>query len=116
MKHLLYPFVIGTLIALGGSPAQARTSHRLLTDSPTEQKATVREKAAASKKAAPKHSAKNKKSLTVRARHSMRVLLGLEPRKVVTSPHKLERQLHANQRQLRVHNRMASRSRWRLCN
>ena len=113
MKQLLYSFFVGaTALALASAPAKAHTSRHLLTDNP----AATERKAAATKTAVLKHTTRNKHSLTAKMRHSMRILLGLEPRKVVTSPRQRARQLHANQRQLRGQNRVASRSRWRLCN
>ena len=117
MKKLLYFFLTGaTVVALAGAPAQASSS-RLLTDNPaaTERKAATPNKDATRKAPVLKHASRHKNSLTAKMRHGMRVMLGLEPSKSITSPRQLARQLHANQRQRRVQNRVASRSRWRLC-
>lgn len=112
MKQLLYSFFVGaTALALFSAPAKAHASRPLPTDNPA-----ATERKAASKTAVLKHTTRNKHSLTAKMRHGVRVLMGLEPRKVVTSPRQRTRQLRANQRQLRGQNRVASRSRWRLCN
>lgn len=118
MKQLLYSFLVGaTVLTFAISPTPAQASRHLLTDAPaaTERKAAAQNKAASKKTAVVKHAARKKNSLTAKMRHGMRVMLGLEPSKAVTSPRKLSRHMFANQRQLRSQNRAASRSRWGLC-
>lgn len=88
------------------------------TDDPTEmvRKATAREKTAtaakaakAVKKSASRRSRKFKSGLS----HGMLVLLGLEESKAVTSPAKLDRQLHARQKHLKAKAKLESKARRR---
>lgn len=91
------------------------------TDDPTEgaRKATAREKVATAAKAAKADRAV-KKSSSHRSRkfksglnYSMLVLLGLEEKKVVTSPAKLDRQLHNLQKHLKTKAKMEAKERRR---
>ncbi|MDQ2792832.1 MAG: hypothetical protein M3Y12_02310, partial [Bacteroidota bacterium] len=94
------------LFAAASLTLLAPTTHAAAprTDEPTEaaRKATAREKVATAAKAAKatktgKKSAASRRFRKLKANlnHSMLVLLGLEESKAVTSPVKLNRQLHA---------------------
>ena len=117
MKILYALFAVASLSLL------APTAHATApgSDSPTEmaRKATAREKVATAAKAA-KAAKAVKKSSSRRLRksktnfsHSMLVLLGLEESKAVTSPAKLNRQLHVHQKHLRAKAKMEAKARRR---
>ena len=98
------------------SPAARATSPG--TDAPTEttRKATAREKtatAAKAAKAANKSSVRHTNKSNSGLSHSMRVLLGLEASRAVTSPAKRDWQLHKNQNHLRAKIRMEAKARRR---
>jgi hypothetical protein len=90
-------------------------------EDPTEaaRKATAREKVATAAKDAK--AAKNTKKSSMRRlrklkatlNHGMLVLLGLEDSKAVTSPAKLNRQLHAHQKHLKSKAKMEAKARRR---
>ena len=113
MKKLLYLLLaMSSLLALTPRTAQAALRRYTPTDSPAEaeRKAAAREKVAAARKVATeKRSAKRLTKISKKMRHAMRVLLGLEESKTVTSPAKLNRQLHAHQKQLKAKARHQAR-------
>jgi len=117
MKALYALLAIASLNLL--APASHATALR--TDDPTEmaRKATAREKVASAAKAA-KAARKSKKStayrfrkLTATLNHGMLVLLGLEESKAVTSPAKLNRQLHIHQKHLKTKAKLEAKARRR---
>ena len=114
MKRLLYSLLTaGTVLSLSSQPVQATAAHTR-TDNPaeTERKAATREKVATTKKSGLfKRSSHHKLNVTKKLNHAMRVVLGLEESKAVTSPAKRNRQMHAHQRRLHLVTRMASPSR-----
>lgn len=113
MKLFVYAlFTLGTVFTLASEPAQAASRHTR-TDSPAEaQRKEASASSAITKKSSVfKHNSLRKLNIGKKVSHAMRVLLGLEESKAVTSPAKRNRQLHAHQRHLRMLARMASPSR-----
>lgn len=118
MKTYLY-----SLLAIGGmlllTPTPARATRVLSTDNPTEiqRKAAARERVAVAKKAATlkRTSSSSSRKGAIRLRRAVLVLIGLEERKTVTSPAKLDWQLHMHQKQLKMKAVLASRARRRHC-
>lgn len=91
------------------------------TEDPTEtaRKAPAREKianaakAAKATKAVKKSSYRRLRKFKAGLNHSMLVLLGLEERKAVTSPAKLDRQLHIHQKHLKAKAKLEAKARRR---
>lgn len=112
-----------TLLAAGSLLAIAPTTHaarRTTIDEPTEaaRKSAAREKAATEKaakaaKTTKKSSAYRFRKLKANVSRSMLVMLGLEESKAVTSPAKLNRQLHIHQKHLKTKAKMEAKSRRR---
>lgn len=113
-----------TLLAAGSlmlaAPTASHATSRYTTDEPTEaaRKATAREKVATAAKAAKDAKATKKSSHRLRKfkaglNHSMLVLLGLEESKAVTSPAKLNRQLHIHQKHLKTKAKFEAKARRR---
>lgn len=122
MKTLYAYLVASSLLAFAPTSSQAARS--TMPDNPTEstRKAAAREKAATKAKAAKEAKAakKNKKNAAYRFRkfgsgfnHAVLVLVGLEDSKAVTSPAKLNRQLHMHQKHLKAKARMEAKARRR---
>lgn len=121
MKTLYACLVAGSLLAL--TPLSSQAARSLVPDNPTEtmRKAAAREKAVAKAKAKEAKAAKKtKKSAAYRFRkfsagfnHAMLVLVGLEDSKAVTSPAKLNRQLHMHQKHLKAKARLEAKARRR---
>ena len=117
MKTLYVLFAAASLTVL--APAARATTIR--TDDPTEtaRKATAREKVATAAKAAKaakavkKASAHRFRKLKAGLNHSMLVLLGLEDSRAVTSPGKLDRQLHIHQKHLKTKAKLEAKARRR---
>ncbi|MCI1186597.1 hypothetical protein MON38_04145 [Hymenobacter sp. DH14] len=112
-----------TLFAIASLTLLAPTGHaaNLRTDDPTEaaRKTAAREKVVTAAKAA-KAAKTAKKSTAYRFRkfkatlnHGMLVLLGLEDSKAVTSPAKLNRQLHIHQKHLKTKAKLEAKARRR---
>lgn len=111
-----------TLLAAAGllllTPAASRAS-RPYTDTPTEtaSKSPARAQRMAAKaatKATHKKSAAHRmRRLTSGLNRAFLVFLGLEESKAVTSPAKLNRQLHAHQKHLKVKTRLEAKARRR---
>ncbi|WP_156176082.1 hypothetical protein [Hymenobacter terrenus] len=113
MKNFYILLTAGGLLFLSQHSASANLSDPApRTESPAEvqRKATAAEQTAAASttKKTTSHSAHKSKA---KLRHTLRVLLGLEERKSVTSPAQLRRRLHARQRHLKIHARRESRAR-----
>ena len=116
MKKRLHSLLTaGTLFFLLHGPALAIAGQPPLPDNPTEVlRKAAREKVTAAKKAATlKRSSHRKSKFTAKLAYNMRVMLGLEESKAVTSPAKLNRQLHRIQNQLKLRARVVSRARKR---
>ena len=119
MKTLYTLLAAGSLLVL--APAASQAARRPATDTPTEKptKVAAREKVATAKaaakatKAARKSSAHRMRKFSAGLNRAVLVLLGLEDSRAVTSPAKLDRQLHAHQKHLRVKTRMEAKSRRR---
>jgi hypothetical protein len=122
MKKFFYAVLATSgLLFFAPSHVSAAPTRTVLIDNPAEaqRKAAAREqKAAAREKAAAARQVSKMKKLSVKtsrfaakAEHVLMVVLGLEESKSVTSPHKLKRQLHAHQKQLKMRARMGARSR-----
>ncbi|GAB2849007.1 hypothetical protein [Hymenobacter ruber] len=121
MKHFLYAVLtISSLLLIGSTSANAAPTRHSLNDTPAdvqrkaaarEQKAATREKAVAARKASKlqRLTVKSRK-VTNKLQRAMLVILGLEESKAVTSPARLQRQLHAHQKQLKHRARMAARA------
>lgn len=117
MNTLYTLFAAASLTLL--APTAYATAPR--TDDPTEtaRKATAREKVATAAKAAKAARAAKKSSshrfrkLTTNLNHGMLVLLGLEESKAVTSPAKLNRQLHIHQKHLKTKAKLEAKARRR---
>ena len=87
-------------------------------DNPTEiQRKVARERAVAAKKAAlmSRTSARTTRKSATRLNRAVLVLLGLEATRKVTSPAKLDWQLHQRQQQLKRQALRASQARQRRC-
>ncbi|GAB3725515.1 hypothetical protein GCM10027594_07000 [Hymenobacter agri] len=105
------------------TPLSSQAARSLMPDNPTEtmRKAAAREKAATKAKAKEAKAAKkSKRSVAYRFRklstgfnHAVLVLVGLEDSKAVTSPAKLNRQLHIHQKHLKAKARMEAKARRR---
>ena len=114
----LYTLVTAASLALLTPAAHAALPN---TDEPTEaaRKATARErvataaKEAKAAKAVKKSSSRRFRKFTTKMNHGMLVLLGLEESKAVTSPAKLNRQLHALQKNLKAKAKTEAKSRRR---
>lgn len=120
MKTYLYSLLaIGGMLLLMPTPAPARPTRMLVTDNPAEiqRKAAARERVAVAKKAVAlkRTSSGSSRKGAIRLRRAMLVLLGLEERKAVTSPAKLDWQLHLHQKQLKMKALLESRARRRRC-
>ena len=120
---ILYTCLVGCAL-LGLTPISSQASRSLVPDNPTEatRKAAAREKAATKAKAVKEAKAakKNKRSAAYRFQklsagfnHAVLVLVGLEDSKAVTSPAKLNRQLHMHQKHLKAKARMEAKARRR---
>ena len=112
MKTLYTLLAAGSLLLL--SPATHAT-RRPTIDEPTEaaRKTAAREKAATAAKATKKSAAHHSRKFQAKLSHSVLVLLGLEESKAVTSPAKLNRQLHIHQKHLRAKAKMDAQIRRR---
>ena len=124
MKKLYPLFVLGTCLLF--APNASWSATRPATDTPTEaQRKATREQAAVAKKAAASEKAATKKTASKRTfsrrlhkinagmHHALLVALGMEESKAVTSPAKLNRQLHLHQKHLRLKARMDAKARRR---
>ena len=121
MKTIYACLVAGALLAL--NPLSSQAARSLAPDNPSEstRKAAAREKAATKAKAAKEaKAAKKSKSAAYRFRkisasvnHAVLVLIGMEESRAVTSPAKLNRQLHIHQKHLRAKARMEAKARRR---
>ena len=98
------------------TPAAARAS-RPYTETPTESasKAPARAKAGTLKgaKATHKKNTHRMRHFTAGLNHAFLVLLGMEESRAVTSPVKLNRQLHAHQKHLKIKTRLEAKARRR---
>ncbi|MGY3088980.1 hypothetical protein ACVWYF_002020 [Hymenobacter sp. UYAg731] len=113
-----------TLLAAGGllllpdmAPAAPRPAS-YSADNPTEiQRKAARERAAAAKKTAlvTRTNARTTRKSSTKLSRAMLVLLGLEASRKVTSPGKLDWQLHQHQQQLKRQALHASQARKRRC-
>ena len=116
MKKLFYSLLAaGSLLLATQGSVQAATGPAT-PDNPAEvqRKAAAREKVATAKKAAVlKRTAHRTTSVGEAMSHGLRVMLGLEESRAVTSPARRNRQLHRLQKQLKVRARMTSRNRMR---
>jgi hypothetical protein len=114
----LYTLITAASLALFAPAAHAALPN---TDEPTEaaRKATAREKVAtAAKEAKAAKAVKNSSSRRFRKfkakmNHGVLVMLGIEDSKAVTSPNKLNRQLHALQKSLKSKAKTEAKSRRR---
>ncbi|MBF9219874.1 hypothetical protein [Hymenobacter ruricola] len=121
MKKYLYSFALGTFLILAPGGAYAASARLTAPDNPAEvqrkaaareQKAAAREKVAAAKQVSKmKRLSVKTHRFTAKLNHVMLVVLGMEESKTVTSPRQLKRQLHAHQKQLKMHAKMGSRAR-----
>ena len=119
MKTYCYTLLAaGVLLLLPGiAPA---TPHPVSSpiDNPTEiQRKTARERAVAAKKAAvmARTNARTTHKSTTKLSRAVLVLLGLEATRKVTSPAKLDWQLHQHQQQMKRQAIHASQARKRRC-
>ena len=117
-KPLYSLLTAGTLLLLlSQHNVFAASSRSPLPDSPTEtqRKAAARGKVATAKKekVVLRKSTRGKFNLVAKMSHGMRVALGMEKSKAVTSPAERDRQLHRLQQQLKMRARMESRARMR---
>jgi hypothetical protein len=115
MKTLCTLLAAGSLLLL--SPAM-RAAPGIAVDGPTEaaRKSAAREKAAtaaSTAKATRKTSSHRFRRFKSALNHNLMALLGLEERKAVTSPAKLDRQLHIHQKHLRAKAKIDARARRR---
>ncbi len=119
MKTYLYSLLaIGGMLLLIPASAPAHPTRMLLTDNPAEiQRKAARERVTVAKKAATlkRTSSGSSRKRAIRFRRAMLVLLGLEEKRTVTSPAKLDWQLHLHQKQLKTKALMESRARRRRC-
>jgi hypothetical protein len=122
MKTLYACLVASSLLAF--TPSSSQAARRPATDDPTEntRKTAARGRAATKAKAdkAAKATKKSKKTSAFRLKkvgsgfsHAMLVLVGMEESKAVTSPAKLNRQLHIHQKHLKMKARMEAKARRR---
>ena len=119
MKALYTLLAAGSLLLL--APAASHATARFATDEPTEaaRKTAAREKVATAAKAAKAARAAKKSSshrfrkFTAGLNRGVLVLLGLEESKAVTSPGKLNRQLHIHQKHLRAKAKLEAKARRR---
>lgn len=114
MKTLYALFAAASLTLL---PPAARAA-AAGTDAPTEtaRKATARAKIATATKAAKtakKSSSYRRHKFNSGLSHGILVLMGLKESKAVTSPTKLDRQLHIHQKHLKTKARMEAKARRR---
>ena len=114
MKLYLVPvFIAGAMLAFAPSPATAGC--RLSSETPVEiqRKAAAREKVATARKTVKlsRAGARKTKTALTKLNRSLRVMLGLEESKRITTPQKLDWQLHQHQQQLRIKVRQAARAR-----
>ncbi len=115
----LYTFLAAACLLLL-TPATSRAS-RPSTDTPTEaaSKAPARDKRIAAKAAKAAAKATHKKNshharhLSAGLNHAFLVFLGMEDSKAVTSPAKLNRQLHAHQKHLKIKTKLEAKARRR---
>ncbi|MFC6224032.1 hypothetical protein ACFP2F_12345 [Hymenobacter artigasi] len=119
MKTYCYSLLAagGLLLLSGNAPAVARPASSPA-DSPTEiQRKTARERAIAAKKAAlvTRNNARTTRKTATKLNRAVLVLLGLEATRKVTSPGKLDWQLHQHQQQLKRQALHASQARKRRC-
>lgn len=120
MNRYCHPlFVAAGLLLLhaGIAPAAPRPASSPA-DTPTEiQRKAARERAVATKKAAlvTRTNARTTRKSTTKLSRTMLVLLGLEASRKVTSPVKLDWQLHQHQQQLKRQAIHASQARKRRC-
>ena len=110
---LLYALAAAASLTLLAPAAHATTPG---TDDPTEmaRKAAAREKVANAAKAAKsvkKSSSHRFHKFTASLNRNIMVLLGLKESKAVTSPTKLNRQLHIHQKHLKTKARMEAKAR-----
>lgn len=119
MKTYYYSLLAagGLFLLSGHAPTIARPAS-LPADNPTEiQRKAARERAIAAKKAAlvTRNNAHTTRKTATKLNRAVLVLLGLEATRKVTSPGKLDWQLHQHQQQLKRQALHASQARKRRC-